>query len=222
VKTKPSFTQRYLSPGDRLGEILFGLIMVLTFTLTAGVTVKESPDAVHELLLATLGCNLAWGIIDGAFYLMNVILDRSRYTTTLLAVQNAHDAQKEIQIIHDYFEETFDALPDTEKGARLYQELAEAAKKAIYKSNTLTKEDWMGAIASGWLVILSTLPAAIPFFFIKDAFWALRVSNLLLLVLLFAAGITWSKYAHTNRWVTGLVFLALGILLVGIAIALGG
>jgi hypothetical protein len=33
------FTQRHLDPGSRLGEILFDLIMVLTVTLTAGLTV---------------------------------------------------------------------------------------------------------------------------------------------------------------------------------------
>ena len=33
------FVPRYLDPASRLGEILFGLIMVLTVTLTAGFPV---------------------------------------------------------------------------------------------------------------------------------------------------------------------------------------
>jgi len=39
-----SFFERYLEPADRLNEVLFGLIMVLTFTLTAGFAVGESED----------------------------------------------------------------------------------------------------------------------------------------------------------------------------------
>ena len=72
------FTKRYLDPIDRLNEILFGLIMVLTFTLAAGLTVEDGPDAGRELLVAAIGCNLAWGIIDGAMYLMGRILEHSR------------------------------------------------------------------------------------------------------------------------------------------------
>jgi hypothetical protein len=35
------FTERHLDPASRLGEILFGLIMVLTVTLTASFNVAE-------------------------------------------------------------------------------------------------------------------------------------------------------------------------------------
>ena len=35
------FVPKYLDPASRLGEILFGLIMVLTVTLSAGLTVSE-------------------------------------------------------------------------------------------------------------------------------------------------------------------------------------
>ena len=70
------FTQRYLDPIDRLNELLFGLIMVLTFTLAAGLTVEDGPDAGRELLVAAIGCNLAWGIVDAAMYLMASFTDR--------------------------------------------------------------------------------------------------------------------------------------------------
>ena len=58
------FVPRYLDTASRLGEILFGLIMVLTVTLTASFAVKEGEAGVRELLLAAIGCNLAWGVID--------------------------------------------------------------------------------------------------------------------------------------------------------------
>jgi hypothetical protein len=35
------FTERHLDPASRLGEILFGLIMVLTVTLTASFNVAD-------------------------------------------------------------------------------------------------------------------------------------------------------------------------------------
>ena len=42
MRVKP-FVSKYLDPAGRLGEILFGLIMVLTVTLTAGLTISYAP-----------------------------------------------------------------------------------------------------------------------------------------------------------------------------------
>ena len=61
---------RYLEPTTILNESVFGLVMTLTFTLGAGLVVKEGPDATRQLLIGVLGCNLAWGIIDGMILIM--------------------------------------------------------------------------------------------------------------------------------------------------------
>ena len=55
---------RILDPMDRISEVLFGLIMALTFTCTLGVAAAE----VRTMLIGALGCNLAWGIIDGGVH----------------------------------------------------------------------------------------------------------------------------------------------------------
>ncbi len=73
---RQGWVKRSLEPGERMGEILFGLIMVLTFTLTAGLSVREGPEGVHELLVAAIGCNIAWGIIDGVFYVMGALFEK--------------------------------------------------------------------------------------------------------------------------------------------------
>jgi hypothetical protein len=175
------FTHRYLDPGERLGEILFGLIMVLTFTATARATLGDSPDAGRQLLIAAIGCNIAWGIIDGGMYIMAAMLGRAR------------EAQ------------------------------AEALGRGGTPTRTrVTAEDIKGAIACFWLVVACTIPASVPFMLIDDAYLALRISNAVLLVLLFLVGYHWGRFANTSRWTAGLVFLVIGVLLVFLAIALGG
>jgi hypothetical protein len=62
---KKTFVQQHLDPASRLGEVLFGLIMVLTVTLTASLAAKSGKDGVRQLLVTAVGCNIAWGIIDG-------------------------------------------------------------------------------------------------------------------------------------------------------------
>src|SRR5262245_31753778 len=73
-----SFVRRYMEPLSILNESVFGLVMTLTFTLGAGLVVKEGPDATRELLIGVMGCNLAWGIIDGMILLMGGMLERSQ------------------------------------------------------------------------------------------------------------------------------------------------
>jgi hypothetical protein len=70
-------TSRVLEPSDRTAEVLFGLIMVLTFTGSLSVADAGRAD-VRAMLIGALGWNLAWGIIDGVLYLMSTLAEKSR------------------------------------------------------------------------------------------------------------------------------------------------
>src|SRR5439155_7303513 len=84
----------------------------------------------------------------------------------------------------------------------------------------VTRDDLYGAVASFWLVFLSCLPVTVPFLVISEPIRALRVSNALLIVMLFTVGRKWAQYAHTNRLLGGLIMVAIGLALVGIAVLL--
>ena len=64
--------KRVLDPVSRVSEILFGVIMVLTFTGSLSVATAGRAE-VREMLVGALGCNLAWGVIDGILYLMGAL-----------------------------------------------------------------------------------------------------------------------------------------------------
>jgi hypothetical protein len=81
---------RVLEPIDRLSEILFGLIMVLTFTGSLSVAEVGRED-VREMLIGALGCNVAWGIIDALFYLMACLAEKARDLKKLQAVRATND-----------------------------------------------------------------------------------------------------------------------------------
>ena len=71
-------------------------------------------------------------------------------------------------------------------------------------------------------MFFGSIPDALPFLVIDDAWIALRVSNAILLGLLFLAGFLWARRTVLPPLRTGLLFLAAGIALVAMAIALGG
>jgi VIT1/CCC1 family predicted Fe2+/Mn2+ transporter len=94
--------------------------------------------------------------------------------------------------------------------------------KARITKPAVMKDDLYGALACFLLVFVSCLPAAIPFFIFSQPHFALRVSNFLLIVLLFLVGRKWAQYAGTDPRIAGTIMVVIGLVLVGVAILLGG
>jgi hypothetical protein len=217
-----SFLHRLLDPLDALSELLFGLIMVLTFTLGAGLIVKEGPDATATLLLGVVGCNVAWGVIDGVLYVLTSLLERSRKARLIERIHRDACDEDALAIIGQELDERLEPLASTEERRRLYQAILTRLRSAPPGRTRLKREDVHGSIAIFWLDVVCTIPAVLPFLVFDDRFVALRASNLLLLMTLFVLGFRWARATHINPWLFGSVLLLGGLMLVGIAVALGG
>src|SRR5262245_66177781 len=84
-------SKRVLEPIERVSEVLFGLIMVLTFTGSLSVATAGRAE-VREMLVGALGCNIAWGVIDALLYLLGCLAEKGRGLITLRGVLHASDA----------------------------------------------------------------------------------------------------------------------------------
>ena len=220
---RQGWVRRSLEPGERMGEVLFGLIMVLTFTLAAGLSVAEGPEGVRQLLIAAIGCNFAWGIIDGVFYIMGALFERGRLNRLAQALRNAPTETAATAVIAQELDGTLGSVSTEGARHRLYLDIAGVVSRSAPPKVRITRADLLGALASFWLVVLSTIPAALPFLVFRDQpRFALRVSNGLLLGMLFLVGHRWSKYAGGSPWLIGLALTLVGGVLVAIAVALGG
>jgi hypothetical protein len=224
IRSRERFVLRYLDPASRLGEILFGLIMVLTVTLAAGLAVPDDRAGARELLAAAIGCNIAWGIIDAVIYLMNCVTVRAGKIRLLRAVQSAPNPSAALAIVEKEVEPELQELIQPEE-ARAFSEAALQQLTAAHVNTSrplVSREEIYGAVACFWLVFLSCLPASLPFLIFSRPHLALRVSNFFLIALLFLVGQKWAHYAGVNRFLAGFGLVAIGLVLVGIAILLGG
>jgi hypothetical protein len=213
---KPS--KRVLDPIERVAEILFGLIMVLTFTGSLGVA-EAGRDDVRTMLIGALGCNLAWGIIDAVLYLMGCLAQRGGGIIALRAVREA-DARQAQRLIADALPPVVASVlepAEIESIRQRLKQLPEPPGRA-----RLRKDDWLGAIGVFLLVFLSMLPVAIPFMLMHDAVPALRVSNAIAIAMLFVLGDAFGRMTGRRPWAMGISMVLLGTLLVALAIALGG
>lgn len=214
---------RYLDPATSLTEILFGLIMTLTFTLGAGMVIEdEGREGARQLLIAVIGCNVAWGVIDGALYILTQLFHRGRIRRLAQRMRSTDDDRLAVAIVAQELDGLLvDSTNPSEREA-LYTRVATRLRTKPIASTSIRKDDLLGAFTSFWLVVLTSVPAAIPFLLMDNARLALRVSNAVLLVFLFVTGYWWARYTLGNPWVVGLSFLLGGVALVAIAIPLGG
>jgi VIT1/CCC1 family predicted Fe2+/Mn2+ transporter len=207
-----------LSPVDRISEILFGLIMALTFTGTLSVATAERSE-VREMLIGALGCNVAWGLVDAVMFLLAALAERGRNIAILQEVRKAADPARARALI-------LDALPP------LVASTMQPAEVDVIRDRlsrvpepgrlSLTAADFRMAVAVFLLVFLATLPVALPFAFIHEAHRALRLSNGIALGMLFLGGYYLGGHAGRHPWGSGLLMLGIGVLLVWATIALGG
>jgi len=214
-----SSSKRLLDPMERISEVLFGLIMVLTITGSLSVA-EAGRGEVRTIFLGALGCNLAWGTIDGIFYLMTCLSTRGNAIVMLRALRKTTDSGEAQQIIagalppllasvlspaeFELMREKLNLLPDPPARLRL------------------TKDEWLGALGVFLLVFLSTFPVVIPFICFSETRLALRISNGVAIVMLFLTGFAYGRYLGRHPLRTGLWMVVLGLLLAGITGVLGG
>ena len=212
-------SKRVLDPIDRISEVLFGLIMVLTFTGSLSVA-EAGRDDVRTMLIGALGCNVAWGIIDAMFYLMGCLAERGQGLITYLAVRKATDPQEAQRLIADTLPPVVASIlepGELETMRRRLIQLPEPPARA-----RLSTDDWQGALGVFLIVFVSTFPVAIPFIFMQNVGPALRVSNAIAIVMLFLAGVAFGSMTGRRPWLVGIAMVAIGSMLVGMTIALGG
>ena len=207
-----------LSPVDRLSEVLFGLIMALSFTGTLSVA-ESGREEIRTMLLGALGCNTAWGVVDGVMYVLNVLVQRRRGLALLRAIRGEPDPGRAHRLIAE-------ALPplvaESIRTPSLEQVRQDLAGMQAVPAAGVTGRDLLGALAVFLLVFLSTLPVAIPFLFPLEARRALRISNGVAIVMLFVVGHRYGRFAGARPLPMALAMVAIGCVLVALTIALGG
>jgi hypothetical protein len=208
-----------LDPNERISEVLFGLIMVLTFTGSLSVAEAGRED-VRTMLIGALGCNLAWGIIDGVLYLMACLADKGRNLMTLQSVRRAGDPQQAQGLVADALPPIVASVLQPAELETIHQRLLQLPPPP--QRARLSMTDGLAALGVFLLVFLSTFPVAAPFLFMRDIMPAMRVSNAIAIVMLFIVGAVYGRCVGRSPWVFGLSMVLLGAILVGLTIVLGG
>jgi VIT1/CCC1 family predicted Fe2+/Mn2+ transporter len=214
---RPIF-DRLVDLPSRMAEVVAGVIMALTFTCT--LSAAESGHAeVRTMLFAALGCNTAWGIVDGVLFMTSRQAERGRRKRLLRIVQKSRDTQRARRVIAEALPPVLASIITDEELESLRSRLAATETP---RAKWLELNDVLGLALVFLLVFLSTFPVAAPFLIWDEPRLALRISNAVAVAMLFICGLRLGHYAGHRAWSMGLLMAALGAALVIVTIALGG
>lgn len=206
-----------LDPIDRASEVVFGTLMAMSFSGTLSVATAGEQD-VHTMMLAALGCNLAWGLTDGVMFLVAAVTEERRKAGLLVRLHNARDNAEADRLIAA-------ELPprlQTHANPAVYEAIRESLMNAPEQIKVLSFRRIRDAIQVFLLVVLSTFPIVLPFMFVEEPMHALRLSNLMGLLTLFVSGYFLGRFADGRplRFAFGMSLI--GAVMIGVIIALGG
>jgi VIT1/CCC1 family predicted Fe2+/Mn2+ transporter len=208
-----------LSPMERIAEVIYGIIMALTFTGTLSIA-KANTTEVREMLLAAIGCNIAWGFVDGVMYVLTNLTTRLRGRTLIRFLRENPKSPEAQKLMADF-------LPPIITSVLTTDDLNSISRKLQHLPATTTERplrplDFRNGLAIFLFVFLSTFPVAVPFLFTKDVRLALRISNIVAIILMFICGWLLGRYGGSNKLVMGIAIAVIGAILVITTIALGG
>jgi fermentation-respiration switch protein FrsA (DUF1100 family) len=207
-----------LDPVDRISEVLFGLIMAVTFVGALSVATAGTED-VRTAVAAALGCNLAWGLVDAVMYVVRTVTGRTRNRMLASRVASV-DLEAARQLIAD-------ALPIDVASVAGADEIEGMRRRLLALRHEdrplLRPRDFAEALGVFLWVVAATFPVAVPFLLTDDVALAMRVAQATTLVMLFLAGLGLGRYAgHPKPFLTGIFAAAFGAVLIAAVKALGG
>jgi hypothetical protein len=224
-----SILGRWLDPIDGLAEVIYTVLIVLTFTLAYGALRigdgSQSLSAMHvnELLLGALGCAIAWGLIDGVMYVLLEVLQRGERHRLLAQIQAAPSEQAAVTVIADELDYVLEPIADEQARQALYRDVYARLHNSAARPVGFKRADLVGALSCVLVACLAALPSLLPLLLLRDNYaLAVRASNIVSFAVLFAAGYSWGNYTGANPWKTGLLLAAVAALMVAIALPLGG
>src|SRR5262245_66023756 len=80
-----------LDPIERVSEVIFGLLMAMTFVGSLSVATAGQQE-VRTMMITALGCNLAWGLADAVMYLVRTVTERTRNHVLLTRLRSGMES----------------------------------------------------------------------------------------------------------------------------------
>jgi len=163
------------------------------------------------------------GIIDGIMYVLTNLIKRGKIYRLASSIKSKKDkGDVRISIEDELSSTVVDSLKDEDKEKISDEILKRVDPSVIEKPEGITKKDLLVILLTFLTVCSTAIPLIIPIMIFDDLIFAIRVSFVIGLAMLFFIGFLWGKYASRNKIRSALAVMTIGVITVGITIVLGG
>jgi hypothetical protein len=221
---------QFLDPIDALFTIFFSILFALLFTLGYDILIYRGVISStfaggygRELFFTILGAITAWGIIDGVLYVLGESFARRERYRLLRYVQASDTEEEATEAVADQLDFILEPIVNNEQRKALYRDVLAHLNQAEPQAIGVRREDVVGAIATTLLYVVASLPSLLPLLLLPgNTAMAIRISNVISFVVVFAVGYSWGIHTDTNPWKTGLLLSSVCLAMVLVAMWLGG
>jgi hypothetical protein len=211
-----AFIGETLSLGDRLSELLYGVLMV---TSISGLVLIGEPGGENDLyyMLVVLFITIVmWGLLDGISYALLSSANRAERENLVESLQSEDDPEKRKEAISEDLDETLIARLDSESRSRIVDIVSDALPRNTERMirNKLTSNEKSIVLAAFLLDFIPLILLVFPYLFFDTLKTAALTSHIMALIMFVIIGYYYSKYAHLNKWKGAFVCGVLGLILV--------
>jgi membrane protein CcdC involved in cytochrome C biogenesis len=205
-------------------EVMFGVIIAMTFTSMLRNYSTVSDALLKSTLISALFCCIAWGIVDGLFYLWERSYNIRQENLMIRSSRSAKQSHLALPLIEEQLDDTVLRNIPKERRDRFYRKLVQLLSSAEDRKKTSFREGMKIVLGTFMLSVGAGSIVLVPFLFAHgDIKIALAISNILGITLLFAVGYMRSlEKGILSKIISGSTSALIGIIIAVITIVLGG
>jgi hypothetical protein len=212
-------------------EAIYGVIIVMTFTSVLRGNPVVFKQMLTTIIYSALACCIAWGIADGLFYSWERSYIIKQGNVIIRFSKSAGQGEFAVSLVGDELDDTILRNVPQENRPELYQKLVhylsvveERKKMSLRDAATIILGTLLISTAAGFIVVIPfiLMDSKLPFFLTGDIETALKVSNLLG-ILLFMVGYYWAFSKDlSSKIISGIDTSLIGVIITVVTIVLGG
>jgi hypothetical protein len=216
AKETIEFVGETLSLGDRLSELLYGVLMV---TSISGLVLIGEPGGENDLyyMLVVLFITIVmWGLLDGVSYALLSSANRAERESLVESLEAESDQLKRREAIEENLEGTLVSRLDEESKLKIIEIVSSGLPRNGKRmtKNRLTSYEKSIVLAAFLLDFLPLIILVFPYLFFDSVKTAALTSHIIALGMFVIIGFYYAKYANLNKWKGAFVCGLLGLILV--------
>ena len=211
-----NFIGETLSLGDRLSELLYGVIMVSSISGLVVIAGPPEDSGFYYMLVVLFITIILWGLLDGISYALLSAADRSEREVLLESLGTEADAEKRKDAIAEELDDTLVSRLDEGSRMRIVEIIEKGLPRTMktIKKNKLTSFEKKIVLAAFLLDFLALVILVIPYLIFDRLAIAALISHIIALVMFVIIGYYYAKFAHLNKWKGAFVAGFLGLILI--------